>query len=94
MPVKQQTIRGKVFKISTEQIYGYCDENDREIHIRPDQVSSEMVDTILHEVLHAALPNLSEAEVTETAAAQTRLLLRLGSWKKKKSAFQGETKGD
>jgi hypothetical protein len=61
---------------------GLCDHPEtpyfREIWIRPDLKGERMIDVILHEILHAALPDLNEESVEETATDMAKILWELG----------------
>jgi ribulose-5-phosphate 4-epimerase/fuculose-1-phosphate aldolase len=67
--------RGKVWRISFKKLkaadVGQCDYDKREIHISP---KAPMPDTLIHEVLHAALPDLDEDAILETEEAITKAL--------------------
>jgi len=52
------------------------------IRIRRNLPQRELLDTCLHEALHASLPSLSEECVTETAHDLARVLFSLG-WRRK-----------
>jgi hypothetical protein len=50
----------------------------RIIRVRLGQSAEDMLDTIVHEALHASRPELDEDAVTKTANDVSRLLYRLG----------------
>jgi hypothetical protein len=50
----------------------------RIIRVRLGQSAENMLDTIVHEALHASRPELDEDAVTKTANDVSRLLYRLG----------------
>lgn len=50
----------------------------KEIRVAVQQSSLDVLDTLLHELLHAAFPDLSEESVTEGATDIARVLQRLG----------------
>ena len=52
------------------------------IRIRRNLPQRELLDTAIHEVLHASLPALSEEAVTEAAHDIARVLFSLG-WRRK-----------
>lgn len=52
------------------------------IRIRRNLPQRDLLDTAVHEVLHASLPALSEEAVTETAHDIARVLFSLG-WRRK-----------
>ena len=57
---------------------GQCDYENRVIRIALGQSEDEMLDTIIHEILHAALADLDEHPVQETANAVSAALWRVG----------------
>ena len=73
---------------SGEQLDGVCDvpdhpgqvltEANREIHVRNDLDSEDMLETVLHELTHAAFPDKREDYVEHFARDASRLLVRLG----------------
>ena len=48
----------------------------KEIIIRPNQGKRDMLDTIIHEVLHAALPHLTEEAVGKAAGVCTDVIYK------------------
>lgn len=56
--------------------WGSCTPSDRLIEIRSNQPEEERLDTLIHELLHAIKPNMSEQEVTRIAD-----VLSVGLWK-------------
>ena len=52
-------------------LYGICDYDTRTIHVHPKM---EPKGTLIHEVLHACLPDLSESAVNEVEDAITKAL--------------------
>ena len=85
--LKKIRLRGKVWKLEfvprlDNGAYGECDEPDRPrkgIRIATNQSKSDMLDTVVHELLHACLPDLSEDAVHDTAADISCVLTRLGA---------------
>ena len=61
------------------------------IRIRRNLPQRELLDTAVHEVLHASLPSLSEECVTETAHDIARVLFSLG-WRRKALPSQHKVK--
>ena len=64
-----------------EGAHGEIDPNDnpcKQIRIALDQSPEAMLDTLLHECLHACVPDLSEDAVDETATDIAHLLYRMG----------------
>ena len=50
----------------------------KEIRVALQQTSVDVIDTLIHELLHAALPDISEEAIAETATDIARVLHRLG----------------
>jgi hypothetical protein len=79
-------IRGKRFKMVSKQMPphtdGYCQHPTtpgKEIGILKNiRSSSVLLETLVHEMVHAALFDLSEDAVTETAESIARNLTRVG----------------
>ncbi len=61
------------------------------IRIRRNLPQRDLLDTAIHEVLHASLPALSEEAVTETAHDIARVLFSLG-WRRKPLASRHKAK--
>lgn len=90
--IKTATIRGKVFKAvwrkprntcpdSSKEDVGKCDHPEtlrKELWVWPRQDFWEFLETIIHECIHAALPDLDEDCVNELARDIVRLLRRMG----------------
>lgn len=70
-------IRGKQWKVIFKPVpcepslFGICDYDTRTIHVHPKM---EVKGTLIHEVLHACLPDLSEDAVSQTEQALTAAL--------------------
>jgi hypothetical protein len=85
---RKLTINGKPWTVRTfegyvppgekEPMYGLCDYTERVIWIRRQQRDAELLDTLVHEVLHAVLPHLSERDVTTSARTIAAALLACG----------------
>jgi len=79
-PVKSHMIRGKRVRVKfcavPRQYYGYVEGNC--IHIKRGLRGVNRLDTIIHECLHKAYPDMSEDAVNEGATDFARLLWRLG----------------
>ena len=68
----------KVVRVDEESMpnrYGECDYGDGTIRFRKGQAIEEMIDTLLHEGLHAQEPTWSEAKVRRRANQLTALLV-------------------
>jgi hypothetical protein len=57
---------------------GICDYVKKEIRIAKGQSRESELDTVVHEILHAALPDADEIAVHTTANAIAQALFRLG----------------
>lgn len=64
-------------KLGREGAVGLCYQGLGLIEIDPRQPSKEYLDTLIHELLHAYLPDMAEEEVARIATEITRVL-----WKK------------
>jgi hypothetical protein len=58
--------------------FGECNPPSKEIVIDPRQSEQEMIDTIVHEVLHIIYPKTSEAVIASNATTVASVLWRLG----------------
>jgi hypothetical protein len=47
--------------------FGQCDTSTNEIWIHPAQPESEILDSLIHEAIHLAYPNMSEKRVIKGA---------------------------
>lgn len=79
------TLRGKRYRIVARPLQrgtaGLCDDpagDDREIVIRTRMPAAKLLNTVIHETLHAMQWGMKEREVERTADAIARVLLRLG----------------
>jgi hypothetical protein len=84
-PVKSHKFSSGVYKITfVEHLHGYTDRPEgnhdtyREIVIAEDDEPQEVLQTIIHESLHAEFPKMGEAPVTAAGSNIARLLWRLG----------------
>ena len=59
--IKKPTIRNK--NIAEKDVLGYALTDDFEIEIDPRQTSREYLNTLIHEMLHCFLPDLSEQAI-------------------------------
>ncbi len=57
----------KALKLRGEYVDGVCEPGKREIHIDAKLTGQQLAEVVIHEVLHAASPALSEKFVTQTA---------------------------
>ena len=74
-------IRGQRWKIrwvpNLGENLGVCDYQDKVIRIARGQKIKDELDTVVHELLHAALPDTCEEAVKQTANVLVDALLRL-----------------
>jgi hypothetical protein len=83
------TVRGHRWRLIFRErlASGACGECDpigqpgKQIVVSTLQTQTDLLDTIIHELLHAALPDLCEESVEETATAIAVVLHRLGATK-------------
>ena len=64
-----------------EASHGEIDPDDRpgkQIRIARNQTPVDLLDTLIHECLHAAIPDLSEDAVNDSATDIAKVLHRLG----------------
>lgn len=57
---------------------GYCDCKNRRIVLATNPIRRRPLDVLLHELLHAEFPDLSEKTVAEVATDLTLILEQLG----------------
>lgn len=80
-PTIRHTIRGKPWRTTWRRLKaddGACHFDSRLIVLHAGLAGQDLLDAAAHEVLHAALPDLDEPAVDETAGAVAELLWRLG----------------
>ncbi len=79
------TVRGQRWRLrfvpNLGDDLGQCDYAQRVIRVALGQSEADELDTVVHEVLHAAYPDLEEAAIGDTGAAIAKVLWRLG-WRK------------
>lgn len=75
---------GKKIKIQYETIYGVWDDTTNTVSIDPAQTEQEELDTLIHEVLHAEVPNWDEQQIGCIADSISQLLWKAGYRKKRK----------
>lgn len=86
--IKSHKFRGRKFKIffrspSNRNHIGTCDEESREIEIKPTLCGEEELDCLIHESLHACFPDLSDFAVNESATSIAKLLIKLNYGRRK-----------
>ncbi len=71
--MKRHTLsNGKTIKIQVAKLDGLYEQDAGLITIDKRLRGREALETLLHELLHAELPSLSEKQVTNTARSQAR----------------------
>lgn len=63
--------------LHSEKTWGQCIYNKHTIHIDSLLSTHNVIDTIIHECLHACIPGLTEPQVNRTATQIMRVLRRL-----------------
>ena len=77
------TIRGDVWRVEFANIgdYGHCEygscRRTRRIRLSPSQSDAELLDTVIHEMIHAQDWDLSEEAVTQRANEIAAVVERL-----------------
>jgi hypothetical protein len=66
--------RWKIVRATLRGKYGDCDYTNRVIRIHHTLTGTDLMDTLLHELLHARWPDLLESSVEEFAATLTAVL--------------------
>lgn len=84
--MKAHVFCGTRYRIKPQQglpsgVLGLCDYEGKAVHIPVDGDTLGDLDVIIHEALHACLPDIIEEEIEETAGCVARLLWRL-NWRK------------
>lgn len=81
--IKTHLFRGKRYKIffrspNNKNHLGTCNDEDREIEIRPTLKGEEELDCIVHESLHACFPDIHDYAINEAASSIAEFLTKLG----------------
>lgn len=66
---------------SGRHTFGECDPvnaRNKQISVKPKVVGVAALDTLIHEMLHAAMPDIVEEAIYETASDVARVLWDLG----------------
>ena len=81
-PVKTLKVRGKTWALrfvpNLGDSAGQCDYTQGVIRIALGQKPQDELDTVIHEILHAAYPDLEESAVAQGAQGVAEALWRLG----------------
>jgi hypothetical protein len=76
------SIRGRRWKVkwvsNLGDAVGTCDYDEQTIRIARGQTPEAELDTLIHEIIHAAVYDLDEVAVHATANAVSSVLLKLG----------------
>ncbi|MBD3408517.1 MAG: hypothetical protein GF411_20505 [Candidatus Lokiarchaeota archaeon] len=104
--IKSHLFRNKRFKFffrhpKNKNHLGTCSSEDKEIEISPKLKGEELLDCVIHESIHACLPDIDDDAVDETSTSIAKLLVRLGigeiemqsKFVKKPQKSQGGMKG-
>lgn len=67
-----------VMKNLPGKLWGECSFDRRTIRIDPRQGGREMMNTLIHETLHACEPDMDEQDVRGIARSLTTVLRRMG----------------
>lgn len=65
-------------KLGREGAFGQCYHGENLIEIDPRQTERERLDTLIHEVLHLAKPDLAEDEVIRVANILSKQVWKCG----------------
>lgn len=74
---KSFTLFGKKWSITRDQSKttdGYCDYENNLINIDPTLSGRIKLETLIHEYLHAAFPDKTEKEVSESSLVLSRII--------------------
>lgn len=79
--MKYKTWRGQRFRIKRKnmrKLYGLCSYDKQLITIASDPISRrDLIDTAIHEVLHAEFPNANHEKIYHVAAGLARVIDKL-----------------
>ena len=70
--------RWKIQRARLRSLYGDCDYEKRRIRIHHTLTGTDLLDTLLHELIHARWPDLAEEAVEEFAGILTNVLEQEG----------------
>jgi len=66
--------RWKIRRAALRKLYGDCNYDTKTIRIHHTLSGAELMDTLLHELIHARWPDLLESSVEEFAGTLTAVL--------------------
>jgi hypothetical protein len=72
--------------------WGVCLHDQELIIVDSELRGAGRTDTLIHEILHACLPDVEELAIGETAVAVTEALCELGYLKKRYAGWSAQTK--
>lgn len=75
-------IDGEAWTVQEAVLQGLCSHGSNTVLINPMQSDKSRLDTIVHEMVHATRPKMSEENVSRVAAACTAVLWKDG-WRKR-----------
>jgi hypothetical protein len=83
MRVKRYPINGIAYTVERKDLDGYCDipdagTGDYRIGISPRLRGRALLETSIHETLHAIRPDMTEESIDEAAKFQTAILWDMG----------------
>ena len=70
--------RWKIQRARLRNLYGDCDYAKRRIRIHHTLAGTDLLDTLLHELIHARWPDIAEESVAEFAGILTTVLEQEG----------------
>lgn len=74
-------VRGQRYRVAWEhptKAVGTCDPKNHVIQIKPNLGDDELLDTVIHELLHACYPDMGEDAIAESSRTITDALWRIG----------------
>lgn len=74
-----RTKRPRWVSKSADKLFGEVDYGHKRIYINPDAEGKDLLNTVIHEFVHARLPEWEEADVILFADQLTRFLERVSN---------------
>jgi hypothetical protein len=75
--MRHRLSNGKLWKIELIELKGLCDYDDRTITIGKHCSSEDLVDTVIHELLHAEYPKMKHKRLKRVAGSLARGLCKV-----------------
>ena len=75
--MKHRLSNGKRWRIERKKLLGLCDYESKTITISPGLRRMELVDTVIHEVMHAELPKLRHRKVERVSTSCARAVVKV-----------------